>query len=203
MKKQLLLLFLFLSISLSAQKSFRYGITAGLNISSGILPELKLNTNINSILKGDDVVQGNPQLADYVAMYKAGMFMRYDGKIGSIKLNVNYTTTNIKKTLDLTIFNAEVLDIDLAYLDFDLTYQLNITKVVYINLGYIPSILLSDNIDLAEVQKIDSRILSGIGFKIFGGATVDLNAVIGLKEVIDGSYIHNLMIPVTLNVPLN
>ncbi len=203
MKKIALIILIFVGINAYAQKGFRYGITAGLNVSSGILPELDLNTNINSILKGDRVVQGNPQLADFVFLYKAGIFLRYDGKVGSAKFNINYTTTNIKKTLDLHIFNAEILDIDLRYLDFDLTYQLNIFKHFYINLGYVPSILLSDNVSLADVQKIDSRVLSGIGFKLFNGVTLDMNAVIGIKEVIEDSYVHNVMIPVTLNIPLN
>ncbi len=198
----LILVFLFSNIQ--AQKSFRYGITAGLNLSTGILPDLELNTNINSILKGDKVVEGTPQLADMVALYKVGFFIRYDTKIGSAKFNINYTNTEIKKILDLSIFSVNALDLQMEYLDFDLTYNLNLFKNFYFSLGYVPSLLISVTSDEnPQIETFDSRVLSGFGFRFNNGTTLAFNAVIGLKEVIEGSYIHNVMIPITLNVPLN
>jgi len=115
-----------------SQIKFRYGITAGLNVSTGILPELRLNTNINSILNGDRVIQGNPELADYVALYKAGVFAKLDGGVFTIKLGVNYDKTNIYKEVDAAIFSVEALNINLSYLDIDMTVHLNLFKHFYI-----------------------------------------------------------------------
>jgi len=204
MKKFIFFSFFLMILSVQAQKSFRYGITAGLNLSTGILPDLELNTNLQSILHGEKVVEGKPQLADFVGLYKVGIFLRYDGKIGSAKFNVNYTNTEIKKTLDLDIFSVNALDLQMKYLDLDLTYNLNMFKNFYFSLGYVPSLLISVTSDEnPNIQNFDSRVLSGFGFRFNNGTTLDFNAVIGLKEVIEGSYIHNIMIPVTLNFPLN
>ncbi len=197
-----LLLFVFVSQISNAQLKFKYGITAGMNVSSGILPELDLNTNLSSILQGDDVVQGNPQLADFVTLYKAGLFLRLDGEIGTIKLNMNYTKTNIHEDINASIFSVNALDINLDYLDFDITYNLNIFKHFYISAGYIPSLLLDHEGNL-NVENFDQRIMAGIGFKFPSGITLDLDAVVGLSEVVKDSYIHNVMIPVTLSIPLN
>ena len=202
--KRILILFFILAIHLNSfsQVKFRYGITAGLNISTAILPDLKLNTNLNSILKGDDVVQGQPQLADYVAMYKAGVFIKLDGGIAALKLNLNYDKTNIHKDLNAAVFTINALDINLGYLDLELTGHLNIFKHFYISAGYIPALLIEHQGNLS-VNDFDQRILGGFGFRFGNGTTLDFDAVIGLSEVIDGSYIHNVMIPITLNIPLN
>ena len=203
MKRILVLLLILIShLNTYSQVKFRYGITAGLNISTAILPDLKLNTNLNSILKGDDVVQGQPQLADYVAMYKAGVFIKLDGGIAALKLNLNYDKTNIHKDLNAAVFTINALDINLGYLDLELTGHLNIFKHFYISAGYIPALLIEHQGNLS-VNDFDQRILGGFGFRFGNGTTLDFDAVIGLSEIIDGSYIHNVMIPITLNIPLN
>ena len=196
----IIILLLFVHFSIFSQVRIRYGLTAGLNISTAILPELKIN-DINSILKGEDVVQGQPQLADYIAMYKGGIFVRLDGGVGSIKLNVNYDKTNIHRSLDLTLFNIEALDIVLSYIDVEMTANLNIFKHFYISAGYIPAYLIEHKGNL-NINEFDPRLLSGFGLRIGDGVTVDFNAIIGISEVIDGSYIHNVIFPVTLNIPL-
>jgi hypothetical protein len=188
--------------AINAQLKFKYGATIGLNVSSAILPELKLNTDLNSILHGDDVVQGDPQLADYVALYKAGLFLRLDGNIGSAKLNLDYTVTNIHEDIDTAIFSVNALDINLSYFDINFTYNLNLFKSFYISAGYIPSILLSHEGNL-DIESFDQRALAGFGFKFGNGATIDLDAIVGISEIIQGSYIHNVMIPVTLSIPFN
>ena len=203
MKKHLLIFMISLhTFSGFSQLDIRYGVTAGLNISTAILPDLTLNTNINSILKGNAVAEGTPQLADFINQYKLGGFIRFDGKVGSAKINMNYTKTNIHKEVDASFYSVTALNIDLSYLDFDLTYNLNLFKHFYISAGYVPSFLIKHEGNL-NINSFDQRILTGIGFRFNNGATLDLNAVIGLSEVIDGSYIHNVMIPVTLNFPLN
>jgi hypothetical protein len=202
MKKLFILLtFIFLSQNLHSQ--LRYGISGGLNVSGGILPDLTLNTDINDILNGEDVVQGTPQLADFTGLYKMGVFARWDGKIGSAKIGVNYTATNIKKKLDLNLFTTNILDLKMNYVDIDFSYALNITSSIYWTLGYTPSFLISDDDTSSKIQTFDSRVFTGFGLKIGNGATVDINAVVGIDEVIEGSYIHHLMIPVTISIPLN
>ncbi len=202
MKRIFIIAFIFISLTVFSQVRLRYGLTAGVNVSTAILPELKLNTDVNSILKGDNVVQGNPQLADYIAMYKGGFFVRLDGGIGSIKFNINYDRTNIYKSLDAGIFTINALDIDLSYLNFELTGNLNIFKHFYISAGYVPSILLNHHGNL-NINPYDPKLLTGFGIRINDNVTIDLNALFGINEIIDGSYIHNLIIPVTLNIPLN
>jgi len=203
MKKTfLIIIFLLIGQIVQAQLTSRYGLTAGLNVSSAILPDLKINTDINSILHGESVIEGDPQLADLVALYKIGFFYRIDGKIGSIKLNANYTKTNIHKDLDLIVYTIDELNLQLDYLDFDITYQLNIFKHFYLSLGYIPSFLLKQNNNL-NINNFDQRLLAGVGFRLVHGITLDFNAIAGINEVINGSYIHNIMIPITLNIPLN
>jgi len=202
--KNFLLFFLIviLHLNIYSQVKFRYGITAGLNVSTAILPELKLNTNLNNILHGDNVIQGKPQLADYVAMYKAGVFIKLEGGVAALKLSLNYDKTNIHKDLDAGIFSINALDIDLGYLDFEMKAQLYIFKHFYISSGYIPALLIEHQGNL-DINDFDQRILGGFGFRFSNGITLDFDAIIGLSEIIDGSYIHNVMIPMTLNIPLN
>ncbi len=203
MKKVIIFVLLISSFqTLQAQSKFRYGITAGLNLSTAVLPDLEINTNLNAILHGENVVKGSPQLADLISLYKAGVFFRYDVKIGFLKFNINYTKTNIHKDIDAGIFNINALDIQLDYLDLDIGFQLNLFKHLYFSAGYIPSILLNHDGNL-NINDFDQRLFSGLGFRFANGATIDLNAVVGLSEVIEGSYIHNVMIPVTVNIPLN
>ena len=203
MKRFLLFLLFLISLNTFSQIKFRYGITAGMNVSTALLPELKLNTDIRSILEGeDDVVQGDPQLADFIAMYKGGLFMRLDGGVGSLKLNVVYDKTNIHENLDANIFSANVLDITLGYLNFEMSANLNLFKHFYISVGYIPALLIEHQGNL-NINDFDPRILTGFGIRIGESVTIDLNTIIGMNEIIDGSYIHNVIIPVTVNIPFN
>ncbi len=202
MKRILFLLLIFVSLNSFSQIRLRYGLTAGLNVSTALLPELKLNTDINSILKGENVVEGDNQLADYIALYKGGVFVRLDAIIGSLKLNINYDKTNIHHNLDPDVYSVNELNIFLSYLNFEITGNINLSKHFFISVGYVPSLLLDQNGDL-NINKFDPKILSGFGIRISDSVTIDLNALYGLEEIIDGSYIHNLIIPVTINIPLN
>ncbi len=201
--KKIVLIFSIFILSQTLHAQFRYGVTGGLNISGGILPDLSLNRDINSLLNGEDVVQGTPQLADFKLLYKAGVFVRYDGKIGNAKIAVNYTATDIKKDLDLNAFNASILELKMNYIDIDLSYNLNVFPYVYWTFGYSPSFLISDDDTKANIATFDSRIFTGFGIKIGNGTSIDVNVVVGLNEVIEGSYIHQLMVPVTVSIPLN
>ncbi len=204
MKRLLLTIFIVFIFSQNGlgQNKLTYGITGGLNLSTAILPDLTLNTNINSILQGDAVAEGTPQLADFVSLYKAGVFLRLEGRILTGKLGLIYDKTRIYKTVDAGVFRVNALDIDLSYLDLDISMNLNLLKNFYISLGYVPAYLLKHEGNL-NVNDLDQRILTGIGFKFNNGMTLDFNAIIGLTEVIDGSYIHNVNIPITLSIPFN
>ncbi len=204
MKQKLFYLIIGLIISQTtySQSHLRYGITGGLNMSTAILPDLTLNTDINSILHGDDVVAGTPQLADFVNLYKAGIFLRMDGRVLSGKFSVIYDKTRIYKKVDAGIFRVNALNIDLSYLDFDFTLNINLLKNFYISAGYMPAYLLKHEGNL-NINDLDQRLLAGLGFRFANGMTLDFNAIIGLTEVIDDSYIHNLIIPITLSIPLN
>ena len=201
--KKIILTFVLFIFTQIGHSQLRYGLSGGLNISSGILPDLTANNDINSILNGDDVVKGTPQLADFTGMYKAGVFVRYDGKIGSAKIAVNYTATNIKKELDLSIFRTNILNLKMNYLDVDFSYGLNILPSIYWNFGYTPSFLISDKENNSNVKDFDSRIFTGLGLKVGNGASLDINVVLSTDEIIKGSYIHHLMIPVSVSIPLN
>ncbi len=202
MKRLLFLLLIFVCLNSFSQIRFRYGLTAGMNVATALLPELKLNTDINNILKGENVVQGNHQLADYIALYKGGVFVRLDAIIGSLKLNVNYDKTNIHHNLDPNVYSVNELNIVLSYLNFEITGNINLTKHFFISIGYVPTLLLHQNGNL-NINKFDPKILSGFGIRISDSVTIDLDVLYGVKEIIDGSYIHNLIIPVTINIPLN
>ena len=197
----IILLAISIPLGLNAQLKFRYGLTAGLNLSTAVLPDLKINTNLNSILRGENVVQGEPQLADMVSLYKGGVYFTLGGKIGNLKLSTTYTRTNIYKKIDVSIFSVEALNILLDYLDVEICYNLNLSKHFYISAGYIPSFLLHHKGNL-NVNDFDQRLLSGFGFRFSNGIALNFDAILGINEVIDGSYIHNLMIPITLNIPL-
>jgi len=197
----IILLIGIISLPVNAQLKFRYGLTAGLNLSTAVLPDLKINTNINSILHGEDVIKGEPQLADVVSLYKGGVYFSLGGKIGNLKLSTTYTRTNIYKKIDMYIFSVEALDILLDYIDVEITYNLNLFKHFYISAGYIPSFLLQHEGNL-DINDFDPRILTGFGFKFTNGIALNFDAVFGINEIIDGSYIHNLMIPITINIPL-
>ncbi len=201
--KNSLFTLIFISFISTSFSQLRYGVAGGLNISGGILPDLSLNHDVNSILSGDDVVKGTPQLADFTAMYKAGVFVRYDARLGSAKIAANYTTTNIKKELDLSIFRTDVLNLKMTYLDIDFSYALNLFPSIHWNIGYTPSFLISNPDNNSHLKDFDSRLFTGFGIKIGNGATVDANVVVSMDEIINGSYIHHLMIPVTLSIPLN
>ena len=196
-----IILFVFFAGQISAQIKIRYGITGGLNVSSAILPELKLN-NLNNIIHGDDVVKGEAQLADFVNLYKVGLFYKIDGDVGTLRFDLDYTSTNIHKDIKTFFGNIEALNIDLTYLDFNVVYNLNIGRNFYFSAGYVPSLLLDHNGNL-DVNGFDHKALTGFGYRFANGATVDLNALIGLSEIIDGSYIHNVMIPISVSIPLN
>ncbi len=209
MNKIYLFTILLLSVfTVNAQRGsgLAYGIQGGLQFNSAILPDIKINNSINSVLAGDDVVKGTPQWADLTFNYKAGGFVKYDHGFGFALFEVNYTTATIKKDINFTTNdfwgNAEVtlatLEEEYAYLDFTLSYNVYLSDKTFFSIGASPALLLS-NTGEQDPNKSDFRVLSGLGYNLNDKMALSIRAELGLSEVYEGSYIHHLMIPATLH----
>ena len=209
MNKIYLFTILFLSVfAANAQRGsgLAYGVQGGLQFNSAILPDIKLNNSINSVLAGDDVVKGTPQWADLTFNYKLGGFAKYDHGFGFGLFEVNYTTTTIKKDINFTTSDfwgnidttLATLEEEYAYLDFTLSYNVYLSDTVYFSLGASPALLLSST-GAQEPNKSDFRVLSGFGYNLNDNMALSVRAELGLSEVYEGSYIHHLMIPVVLH----
>ena len=210
MKKIYLFAILFLSVfAVTAQRGsgLGYGIQGGLQFNSAILPDIAINSDINSVLAGeDDVVKGTPQWADLTFNYKLGGFAKYDHGFGFALFEMNYTTATIKKDINFTTsdFFGDIettlatLKEEYAYLDFTLSYNVYLSDKIYFSLGASPALLLS-NTGSQDPNKTDFRVLSGFGYNLNDKIALSARAELGLSEVYEGSYIHHLMIPVTLH----
>ncbi len=209
LKKALIIPFLLLFIiSTKAQKGATYGIKVGILLNSATLPNVKLNTSISSILEGDDIAKGVAQYADLTPNYQIGGYIKYDDGFGFSMLETNYTATKIHKefTLNTGIFDdisLITLDRSFAYLDLALSYNIYLTakKNAYFILGGEPSFLLS-NTGAEKPTKTDIRAFTGFGVKLSKSAFVSVKAELGLSEVYKGSYIHHIMIPISLGINL-
>jgi len=207
---QFLILVLFFTISTQAQqeKGFSYGLNGALQINSAILPDLSLNTNINSLLGGNSVVKGEPQLADFTLNYKLGAFAKYNDGFGFTVINLDYTTTSIQKEVSfntgsiLNPITLVTLDRKYAYFDVSLSYNIYIYKDFYFGLGVTTSSLLSHTGD-PKPEPNDFRAFTTLGIKLDSGISIDVKGVIGINEVYKNSYIHHIMIPITVSIPLN
>jgi hypothetical protein len=210
MKFRIYILALFFSFFAQAQheKGLSYGLNGALQINSAILPDLSLNTNINSLLGSDSVVKGEPQLADFTLNYKLGAFGKYDDGFGFTQLSLDYTTTSIQKEVSfntggiLNPITLVTLDRKYAYFDASLSYNVYIYKGFYFGLGATTSSLLSSTGD-PKPESSDFRAFTTLGLKLDNGISIDVKGVIGISEVYKGSYIHHIMIPITVSIPLN
>jgi hypothetical protein len=209
-KKTILLsVLLLLGVVTFAQDGISYGGNVGFQINSAILPDLELNRNLTltSLLNGDDVVKGTPQLADFKLNYKLGGFLKYDDGFGFTMLEANYTPTKIYKEFKLNtgtdlfpVFTLTKLDIKYAYLDIALSYNIYLYKDLFFSLGGSPSFLLS-NSGSVDPEKMDIRIFSGFGYKLKNNMSISARVELGTSEVYKDSYFHHIMIPVSVSIP--
>ncbi len=196
---------LFAIVSL-AQNNLSYGIKGGLLVNSAILPDIKLNNSISSILQGDDVVKGVPQYADITYNYQFGGFVKFKDGFGFSMLETNYTTTKIydEISIDTGIFGeitTMVLDRNFSYLDIAVSYNIFLSKKdnMFFTIGGSPSFLLS-NTGKETPEKMDIRVFSGFGFNLTNAIVISTRAELGIREVYKDSYIHHIMIPVRISI---
>jgi hypothetical protein len=209
-KKIIIITSILFSILTYAQneKGIVYGISGGLQYNSAILPDVELNESIESVLAGDDVIKGTPQLADFKLNFKIGGFAKYEDGFGFTKLEVNYTPTNIYKEFKINTgtelfpdITYSKIDENYSYLDIALSYNVYLYKKVFFSLGASPSFLLS-NTGSINPQKFDFRIFTGFGVKLDDKISVNMHAEVGINEVYKDSYIHHIMIPVGIAITL-
>ncbi len=204
----LLLVFVTTQTALAQDKGISYGITGGVQLNSAILPELELNDNVNAILSGDDVVKGKPQLADFKLNFKLGGFVKYEDGFGFTLFETNYTPTKIYKEFKINTgtpyipnFTYMKIDEQYSYLDISLSYNVYLYKGLYFGVGATPSFLLNYSGDVAP-QKSDLRAFAGLGIKVNEKVALSLRGELGINEVYKDSYIHHIMIPLSISLSL-
>jgi len=183
-----------------------YGGSIGLQFNTAILPDIKINNSINSVLEGEDVAKGVPQWADMTLNYTFGGFIKHNHGFGFAQLALNYTTTKIRKDIRFTTgdffgnntIKLSSLERDFSYLDIALSYNIYLSDKFYWSLGVTPSFLLSHT-GSQTPKKTDFRVFSGFGIVLNEKITVTTQVELGLSEVYEGSYIHHLMIPLGLH----
>ncbi len=201
-------LFFFSSLFITAQKKpmFTYGTQVGIQLNSAILPDIKINTSINSVLNGEDVIKGKPQFANLTFNYRFGGFVKYNHGFGFGLFEVNYTTTKIKKEVtftpinpfgDITFFTT-TLERSYSYLDIVVSYNMYIFDSSFLGLGVSISPLLSYTGN-PEPNKKDYRLFINFGYQLNKKIFISTRAELGVNEVYNNSYIHHLMIPIILS----
>ena len=208
-KTILLSIILFSSLFVTAQRSngFSYGIQGSFLINSATLPDIELNNDINSILEGDNLVKGKANRADITFNYRFGGFAKYDHGFGFGLLELNYTTAKIYKDIKVSsssfFGNSEItlttLERTFSYFDIALSYNIYLSDNMFLGVGVTPAILLS-NTGKQTPNKTDLRVMSGLGYIINNNISISTRIEFGLNEVYADSYIHHLMIPVTLRI---
>ena len=195
--------FLFVIVSF-AQNNLSYGVKAGVLMNSAILPDIKINNSIGSVLQGDSVVKGVPHYADITYNYQFGGFATYKDGFGFSMLEVNYTTTKIYDEISFNsgIFdeiNTVILDRKFSYLDVAISYNIFVSKNknLFFTIGGSPSFLLS-NTGSETPEKLDIRVFSGFGFNLSDRICISARAELGVLEVYKESYIHHIMFPVSV-----
>ncbi len=206
-KKSLSIVFLFLFAVVSfAQNNLSYGVKASVLLNSAILPDIKINNSIGSVLQGDDVVKGVPHYADITYNYQFGGFAAYKDGFGFSMLEVNYTTTKIYDEINfnydiLDEINMVILDRDFSYLDIAISYNIFVSrnKKLFFTIGGSPSFLVS-NTGSETPEKLDIRVFSGFGFNLSDRVRISARAELGVLEVYKESYIHHIMVPVSVSI---
>ena len=200
-------LLLFAGFYSTAQRGsgFAYGIQGSLLLNSATLPDVELNTNINDILSGENLVKGKANYADLTFNYRFGGFAKYDHGFGFGLLELNYTSAKIKKDIKVNTLNywgnyeidLYTLERTLTYLDISLSYNIYLSKNLFLSLGITPGLLIYYTRSQIP-NSFDFRVLAGFGYKIGDKISISTRAEFGLTEVYNDSYIHHIMIPVTL-----
>ncbi len=204
-----LVLLLFAGFYSTAQRGsgFSYGIGGGILFNSATLPDVKINTDINDILSGENLVKGKANYADLTFNYRFGGFVKYDHGFGFILTEINYSTSKIKKDIELNTsrlwgdnnVNITTLERSFSYLDIAVSYNIYLSNKIFFTLGITPAFLLS-NTGKQQPNNFDLRALTGLGFILTDKISLSTRAEFGLMEVYNDSYIHHIVIPVTIQI---
>lgn len=202
----LLVLFFTQSMVFLAQTDVQFGVSGGFQINSAILPNVELNGNPTDIYNGDDVAKGVPQYADITWNYRLGVFTKYEDGFGFTQLNIDYTTTRVFKEYKYQTglfgnYTTTAIDRKYSYADMGLSYNIYLSKnhTAYFGLGGGPGFLLSYTGD-QEPTPVNWNANINLGFAVNENISIQTKAQLGLSEVYKDSYIHHIMIPVTLQV---
>ena len=195
------------SFSSYAQRGsgFGYGIEGSALFNSATLPDIKVNTSVNDILDGKELIKGKANYSDLTFNYRFGGFIKHDHGFGFALVEVNYSTTKIFKEIELPInnpfkkgnINLATLERDFSYLDVAVSYNIYLSDKLFFGVGITPAFLLS-NTGKQTPNKMDWRALAGFGYKITDNFSLSTRLELGLAEVYADSYIHHIMIPITL-----
>ncbi len=202
MKTKIFGLFFMLSVVGFSQMVFKPGVKASLQINSAILPDLERNRSLESVLNGDDVVKGVPQLADLKIGYRFGFTGEAKGENGFIALSTEYVSTQIYKesTYDgglLGSYSLKTLDRKYTYLDVSTSFNLFIAREpqLYFGVGAGLDFLTSYSGD-KKPESTNTVAFVNLGVKLDEKIALETKAVLSFNEVYKDSYIHHLMFPI-------
>jgi hypothetical protein len=202
MKTKIFTLFFMLSLVGFSQIVFKPGAKASIQINSAILPDLERNRSLESVLNGDDVVKGVPQLADLKIGYRLGFTGEAQGKIGFIALATEYVSTHIYKevTYDTGFFGSysvTALDKKYTYIDISTSFNLFLTREpkLYLGVGAGLDFLTSYSGD-KKPESTNTVAFVNLGLKLNEKIAVETKGVLSLNEIYKDSYIHHLMFPI-------
>lgn len=183
-------------------QEINFGVQAGVQLNSAILPNLKLNTMTN-IYHGEDVVQGEAQYADINTNYRFGGFVQLEDGFGFSSLEADYSTTHIYKEISYQSglfgnLSTKLIDRKYDYLDFGLSYNVFLDKNhrVYFGLGGGPALLVHYT-GSEEPTKTNWSVFSHIGISV-NQFQFQLKPQLGITEVYKDSYIHHLLLPISV-----
>jgi len=205
-KSFLFSLFFTQSIVFFAQSDVKFGISGGFQINSAILPDVELNGNPVDIYNGDDVAKGVPQYADITWNYRLGVFTKYEDGFGFTLLNLDYTTAHIFKEYKYETglfgnYTTTAIDRKYSYADVGFSYNAYLTKnkTAYLGIGGGPGFIISYTGN-QEPTPVNWNANVNFGVAINENVSIQTKLQLGVSEVYKDSYIHHIMIPVTLQL---
>jgi hypothetical protein len=192
-----------------SQNLWEMGVTTGIQGNSAILPNLKLNDNLHDVFTGNEVVKGVPQYAKLTLNYRVGGYMAYEGKMGFTRLDITYVNSKIYKeySVNLGILgepSLTVIDRKYGYIDGAVSYNLflNQSHTFYAGIGGSFALLTHYTKDESP-EKTGWNGFLQIGVKLNDKVEISLKPSIGIDEVYKDSYIHHIMVPLSVGVILN
>lgn len=109
---------------------------------------------------------------------------------------VNVNTSGFWGSSEIDLYTLERT---LTYLDIALSYNIYLSNNLFLTLGITPGLLLSYT-GSQEPNNFDFRVLMGFGYKLSDKISISTRAEFGITEVYKDSYIHHIMIPLTMRI---